>query len=497
VIEANAPSGLLSPEENRKIWEILQQSHKKNQALAVAVVKLYLSDPSEDHKVWVERVAGAACFTKDYGRKSYYIQIFDMQYHQQVWEQEIYMEMIYSAPQAWFHSFEADNSMVGLSFADEREGQNFLAVVQGKIEQRRAKKIPGGPQMSVGHPINTKQMTSSPKLQNKPKPVKEVQPSPKSSKKKKDTKKFSKLDISGPDTSSFIHVTGVKSDGSGGMRMVDNSHLIDPVLKKYLTIAGIDASSLGAQEIEQVKKFAEKENLYEQVERRRTVKREQKKQNKTSDRGGPPPPPYQRSAPPRAPLPSIEEQRGTPPIPARTPSRPVKPPPTIPNCPPPTRKPSMPNQGRKNPTNGPPPPPSGGGPPPPPPPPGPGLPPASATPRLPSNPKPSKGDLLGEIQNFAGGLKKTDPHASSKRDAAPVKGDFLSQIRSGVKLREVDENEVNDRSSNSVKSEEGLMGALKGALANIHEANFSSSEDESDDDDDDWGNEDWDDESTA
>jgi len=51
--------------------------------------------------------------------------------------------------------------------------------------------------MSVGHPINTKQMTSSPKLQNKPKPVKEVQPSPKSSKKKKDTKKFSKLDISG------------------------------------------------------------------------------------------------------------------------------------------------------------------------------------------------------------------------------------------------------------------------------------------------------------
>ena len=38
----------------------------------------------ENHSVWVERVAGAACFTKDYGRKSYYIQIFDMQYHQQV-----------------------------------------------------------------------------------------------------------------------------------------------------------------------------------------------------------------------------------------------------------------------------------------------------------------------------------------------------------------------------------------------------------------------------
>merc|ERR1740137_47726 len=195
VIEANAPSGLLSPEENRKIWEILQQSHKKNQALAVAVVKLYLSDPSEDHKVWVERVAGAACFTKDYGRKSYYIQIFDMQYHQQVWEQEIYMEMIYRAPQAWFHSFEADNSMVGLSFADEREGQNFLAVVQGKIEQRRAKKIPSvSPTSQIQ--IQTKQVLVTPKLQKVSTPVEVQTSSPKISKnKKKESRKISKLEI--------------------------------------------------------------------------------------------------------------------------------------------------------------------------------------------------------------------------------------------------------------------------------------------------------------
>ena len=67
--------------------------------MALGVVKLYLSDPvgfvvqvpfvdpafqSENHKVWLERVAGVAAFTKDYGRKSYYIQIFDMQYQQQV-----------------------------------------------------------------------------------------------------------------------------------------------------------------------------------------------------------------------------------------------------------------------------------------------------------------------------------------------------------------------------------------------------------------------------
>ena len=33
---------------------------------------------------WEERVTGAATLTKDYARKSYFIQIFDMQYCQQV-----------------------------------------------------------------------------------------------------------------------------------------------------------------------------------------------------------------------------------------------------------------------------------------------------------------------------------------------------------------------------------------------------------------------------
>jgi len=504
VLEANAPSGLLSPEENRKIWDILQQSHRKNQALAVAVVKLYLSDPVESHSVWVERVAGAACFTKDYGRKSYYIQIFDMQYYQQVWEQEMYLEMEYKAPQTWFHNFEAEHSMAGLSFADEREGQNFLAVVQGKIEQRRAKKLPSAPQHTSQGRMENTQVSMTPKLAKVSTPIAEVKTaSPKLGKtKKKDSRKISKLEISGPDTSSFVHVTGVKADGIGGMKMVDNSHLIDPVLKKYLTIAGIDANSLGAQEIEQVKQFAEKENIYEQVERRRTVKREQRRQSRSA--GGPPPPPYQRPAPPRAPLPPIEERKPlTPPIPARTLTRPPKPPPPSVAPPPtPARKPSTPLQEKRVLTNGPPPPPPppapqvGSIPPPPPPPPaGGGAPPPPPTPgasipQIPSTPKPNRGNLNAEIQNFSGGLRKTDFSTLSKKEGttgASKIGDLLSEIRSRPKLKEVDESEINDRSAGAVKPEGGLMGALKGALANIHEANFSSSEDESDDDD--WGDE--------
>ena len=37
-----------------------------------------------------------------------------------MWEQEIYVEFLYKNPKIGFHSFEAENSLAGLSFADDR-----------------------------------------------------------------------------------------------------------------------------------------------------------------------------------------------------------------------------------------------------------------------------------------------------------------------------------------------------------------------------------------
>ena len=47
----------------------------------MGVVKLYLTEATSKHKAWVERATGVASLTKDYARKSYFIQIFDMQHY--------------------------------------------------------------------------------------------------------------------------------------------------------------------------------------------------------------------------------------------------------------------------------------------------------------------------------------------------------------------------------------------------------------------------------
>ena len=48
---------------------------------------------------------------------------------QRIWEQELYNEMIYKNPTSTFHTFEGDSTTVGLSFADNREAEEFKAAV--------------------------------------------------------------------------------------------------------------------------------------------------------------------------------------------------------------------------------------------------------------------------------------------------------------------------------------------------------------------------------
>ena len=48
---------------------------------------------------------------------------------QRIWEQELYNEMVYKNPTANFHTFEGDSAIIGLSFADNREAEDFKGAV--------------------------------------------------------------------------------------------------------------------------------------------------------------------------------------------------------------------------------------------------------------------------------------------------------------------------------------------------------------------------------
>ena len=121
----NKPSGKISPEENHRVFEMLGE---RRQSLSTAVIQLFIATNSYPRN-WQLVVTGVACFVKDSVRRGYYIQVFDMDNRQRIWEQELYNEMIYKSPCNWFHTFEGDSAMVGLSFVDNTEAEQFKAVV--------------------------------------------------------------------------------------------------------------------------------------------------------------------------------------------------------------------------------------------------------------------------------------------------------------------------------------------------------------------------------
>ncbi len=131
------PSGLLSPEENELIRGLM--TPKRQQSLSTTVARLHLASPSQGQG-WTVLVTGVVCFVKDFDRRSYYIVALDMDRGCQVWEQEIYSEMVYRHSQPCFHSFEAEREVAGISFADEREAQDFLNAVRwGRKEELATK----------------------------------------------------------------------------------------------------------------------------------------------------------------------------------------------------------------------------------------------------------------------------------------------------------------------------------------------------------------------
>ncbi|XP_008412543.1 WASP actin nucleation promoting factor b isoform X3 [Poecilia reticulata] len=518
----SAPSSLLSQQESEKLEELLG---RRCASMATAVAQLFMALPNSP-SMWSLQHTGVVCFVKDNPLRSYFIRMFDLKVGRQIWEQELYNQLVYSTPLPYFHTFAADDCQVGLNFTDQQEADAFQGTIMEKINQRHNRQekkqrpppknaadrgsLPPVPPAASPSPASFHMATvdiqnpdiQSSRYRSMPSPAIPPAVSSKGKKNKKDKKKggkLSKADIGAP--SGFKHVSHVGWDPNN----------LDPDLSKLLSQAGISVSDLKDEQTSQMIY-----NVIEQSGGMEAVKREM-------NRGDvPPPPPSSRQGPlppvpgpgPPAPPPSRgrsgplppipgQGQRGAPP-PQPPPSRSGLPPPPPtsrgdpPPPPPPVHSsvPPLPPSSRGSHSMPPPPPPSsqhrsmgvppppvpstpnrggGGGAPPPPPPPPP--PPSHAS--APSDfPPPLK----------SGGAPPP-PSPSSSR-GGESRGALLDQIRLGKSLRKVTESSEPPPPS-TPEGGEGIVGALMMVMQKRSKAIHSSDESEEeagydDDDDDEW-----------
>ena len=132
----NKSSSIISPEDNRKVFELLGRNR---QSVSTAVVKLFEATDSAPRS-WKLVVTGVACFIKDSAQRGFYIQVVDVDNETIVWEQPLHPRLNYNASCDWFHTFEIDDGMIGISFADDQEAIEFKAAVTERIEKRRARR---------------------------------------------------------------------------------------------------------------------------------------------------------------------------------------------------------------------------------------------------------------------------------------------------------------------------------------------------------------------
>ncbi|XP_038138585.1 wiskott-Aldrich syndrome protein-like isoform X2 [Cyprinodon tularosa] len=521
-------SSLLSQQENDKLEELLG---RRCASIATAVSQLFMALPNSP-TMWSLQHTGVVCFVKDNPQRSYFIRMFDLKAGRQIWEQELYNQLVYSTPLPYFHTFAADDCQVGLNFADQQEADAFKSTIVEKINQRHTRQEkkqrpppasdrslpPVPPVASPSHAsfhmatvdIQNPDIQSS-RYRSMPSPAVPPAVSDKGKKNKKNKKKgvkLSKADIGAP--SGFKHVTHVGWDPNN----------LDPDLSKLLSQAGISETDLRDEKTSQLIY-----NVIEQSGGMEAVKRE------VNRAGLPPPPPPSRQGPlppvpgsgssaptpppPRSrsgPLPPIpgHSQRGPPPPhPHAPPSRggvppppptsrggaPPPPPPAHSSTPPfpPSSRPSPPVSSHSMP---PPPPPSsqhrsmavppppvpstpsrgggGGGAPAPPPPPPPPPPQASDFPP----PPPPTG--------------APQPPAASSGGGGDSRGALLDQIRSGKSLRKVTESSEPPPPS-TPEGGEGIVGALMMVMQKRSKVIHSSDESEEDGGYDDEDDDEWDD----
>ncbi|KAF2190451.1 WH1-domain-containing protein, partial [Zopfia rhizophila CBS 207.26] len=115
---------ILSDEDKQTVKRTVPKA--SNKIHAVAVAKLYIAYP--DRHRWIYTgLQGAAVLANDLVGNTFWIKLVDVSPANRgvIWDQEIYDTFSYNQDRVFFHTFELEDCLAGLSFSDEKEAKTF------------------------------------------------------------------------------------------------------------------------------------------------------------------------------------------------------------------------------------------------------------------------------------------------------------------------------------------------------------------------------------
>ncbi|ELR20892.1 WH1 domain containing protein [Acanthamoeba castellanii str. Neff] len=111
------------------------------QVFAAGVTKIYVSRP--ERAQWEETgLVGVWTFFAHEPTKTLYLQLLDLQTGTRFFTQELYEGFEYLQATPYFHTFESDNSILGVSFALEQDAARFHAAVKEAINKKQYRMRP-------------------------------------------------------------------------------------------------------------------------------------------------------------------------------------------------------------------------------------------------------------------------------------------------------------------------------------------------------------------
>ncbi|TFY79128.1 hypothetical protein EWM64_g4885, partial [Hericium alpestre] len=112
-----------SADDKAKIKASLPKGHNKIHTAALA--RIYYAHPTPNAWAYAG-LQGALVFVTDKARGAYYLRMVDVGGTRGVlWEHELWEGFEYWQDRPFFHSFEGDDCMIGVVFADEGEAKTF------------------------------------------------------------------------------------------------------------------------------------------------------------------------------------------------------------------------------------------------------------------------------------------------------------------------------------------------------------------------------------